>query len=125
MAKGTFITKWGGDYSSGDGEMRSPAGITVDQEGNVYVAHTGNSLISAWTLSSPTSNVSFSSEDGEIYGNSTRIKIETVYDGLKYPTAIAFLGSNDMLVLEKEEETVRRIVNGQMLDEPVLDREIP
>jgi glucose/arabinose dehydrogenase len=90
----------------------------------VYVADTANNRISV-IFHPPINNVSFSSEAGEIYGNDTRIKIETVYDGLKYPTAIAFLGPDDMLVLEKEEETVRRIVNGQMLDEPVLDREIP
>lgn len=33
---------------------------------------------------------------------------------------MAFLGSNDILVLEKNEGTVQRIINGQMLDEPLL-----
>jgi aldose sugar dehydrogenase len=75
--------------------------------------------------------VAFSSEDGEIYGNDTRIKIEPIYDGLTLPTAIAFLGSDDMLVLSGDEKyqdnplektkKIMRIVNGQMLDEPVLD----
>jgi aldose sugar dehydrogenase len=69
----------------------------------------------------PISNVVFSSEDGEIYGNGTRIKIEPIYDELNSPTAIAFLGSNDMLVLEEKNNNIMRIVNGQMLDEPVLD----
>ncbi|MDQ3838857.1 MAG: hypothetical protein M3297_06270, partial [Thermoproteota archaeon] len=54
--------------------------------------------------SSPISNVAFSSEDGEIYGNNTRIKIEPIYEGLTLPTAIAFLGPNDMLVLSGHEE---------------------
>src|ERR671918_2081970 len=62
-----------------------------------------------------------SNEEGEIYGNDTRIKIETVYDGLSLPTAIAFLGPNDMLVVQKTNTSIMRIVNGQMLDEPVLD----
>jgi aldose sugar dehydrogenase len=44
-----------------------------------------------------------------------------IYDGLRLPTAIAFLGLNDMLVLEQDNNKVMRIVNGQMLDEPVLD----
>ena len=35
-----------------------------------------------------------------------------------------FLGSNDILVLEKNDGTVRRIVNGTMLPEPVLDVEV-
>ena len=125
-SNGTFITKLGektkwGEYSHGNLTMRSPTGITLDQEGNVYVADTGNSLISEWTLSSHISNVAFSSEDGEIYGNNTKIKIGRVYDGLNNPTAIAFLGSNDMLVVEQFNNKIMRIVNGQMLDEPVLD----
>jgi glucose/arabinose dehydrogenase/plastocyanin len=119
-SNGTFISKWGG---SGRPEelLRSPEGIAVDQEGNVYVADTANNRISAFTSRSPISNVAFSSEDGETYGNDTRIKIESIVDGLKFPTAIAFLGPDDMVVLERSQETVRRIVNGQMLDEPVLD----
>jgi plastocyanin len=42
----------------------------------VYVADTANNRISAISRS-PISNVAFSSEDGEIYGNDTKIKIET------------------------------------------------
>jgi aldose sugar dehydrogenase len=65
--------------------------------------------------------MSFSSKDGVIYGNDTRIKIEPIYHGLSFPTAIAFLGPNDMLVLQMANSSIMRIVNGQMLDEPVLD----
>ena len=87
----------------------------------MYVADTANNRISAFTSRSPITNVAFSSEEGEIYGNDTRIKIEPVYHGLKFPTAIAFLGPNDMLVLQRDNNSIMRIVNGQMLDEPVLD----
>jgi aldose sugar dehydrogenase len=48
------------------------------------------------------------------------LKIETVTTGLVLPTTMAFLGSDDMLVLEKNKGTVQRIVNGQMLDQPLL-----
>jgi glucose/arabinose dehydrogenase len=126
-SNGTFITKWGditkrGEYGTENRIMRAPAGIALDSSsGNVYVADTGNSIISAWTFPSDISNVAFSSEDGEIYGNDTRIKIEPLYDRLNSPTAIAFLSSNDMLVLEQMNNKIMRIVNGQMLDEPVLD----
>jgi aldose sugar dehydrogenase len=41
--------------------------------------------------------------------------------GLKFPTSMAFLGPNDILVLEKNEGTVKRIVNGVMLPKPLLD----
>jgi glucose/arabinose dehydrogenase len=42
-------------------------------------------------------------------------------EGLESPTSIAFLGSNDILVLEKDRGTVQRIVNGKMLAEPLLE----
>ena len=34
---------------------------------------------------------------------------------------MAFLGPDDILVTEKETGIVKRILNGQILDEPVLD----
>ena len=48
------------------------------------------------------------------------LKIETVTTGLVLPTTMAFVGPDDMLVLEKNKGTVQRIVNGQMLDRPLL-----
>jgi hypothetical protein len=47
--------------------------------------------------------------------------LESVFHGIKFPTSMAFLGPDDILVLEKNDGTVRRIVNGVMLPEPVLD----
>jgi glucose/arabinose dehydrogenase len=49
------------------------------------------------------------------------LKIEEVVDGLDTPTTMAFLGPNDFLVLEKDNGTVQRVVNGKMLDLPLLD----
>jgi aldose sugar dehydrogenase len=46
---------------------------------------------------------------------------EVVYRGLAYPTDIAFLGSNDILVIEKDTGIVRRIVNNTLMKEPLLD----
>src|SRR5918995_2118124 len=37
-----------------------------------------------------------------------------------FPTAMSFLGSNDILVLEKE-GTIRRITEGKLLKEPLID----
>jgi glucose/arabinose dehydrogenase len=48
------------------------------------------------------------------------LKVETVATGLALPTTMAFIGPNDILVLEKGKGTVQRIVNGQMLAEPLL-----
>ena len=47
--------------------------------------------------------------------------VEKITDGLDIPTSMAFLGPDDILVTEKETGIVKRILNGQILDEPVLD----
>ncbi|MGB8034404.1 MAG: PQQ-dependent sugar dehydrogenase [Nitrososphaeraceae archaeon] len=52
--------------------------------------------------------------------NDSHLKAEVVFKGIKFPTSMAFLGPNDILVLEKNEGTVRRIVNGAMLQQPLL-----
>jgi glucose/arabinose dehydrogenase len=49
------------------------------------------------------------------------LRVEPVAGGLELPTSMAFLGPDDILVLEKEKGTVQRIVNGEMLPEPILD----
>jgi aldose sugar dehydrogenase len=48
------------------------------------------------------------------------LKIEKVYEGLSFPVSISFLGDNDILVLEKNNGTVNRIINGQMIDKSLL-----
>jgi glucose/arabinose dehydrogenase len=49
------------------------------------------------------------------------LKVELVFEGLELPTSMAFLSQDDILVLEKDKGTVQRIVNGEMLPEPLLD----
>jgi glucose/arabinose dehydrogenase len=49
------------------------------------------------------------------------LKLETVIEGLESPTTMAFLDANDILVLEKNNGTVQRIIDGNNQDEPVLD----
>ncbi len=46
---------------------------------------------------------------------------EVVLSGIEYPTGMAFLGPDDMLVLEQDKGTVQRVFQGQVLDTPVLD----
>jgi glucose/arabinose dehydrogenase len=53
--------------------------------------------------------------------NDPSLGVELVLDGLELPTSMAFLGPDDILVLEKDKGTVQRIVNGEMLPEPILD----
>jgi aldose sugar dehydrogenase len=52
--------------------------------------------------------------------NDPNLKVEQILTGLKLPTSMAFLGPNDILVLEKDTGKIDRIVNGKMLPEPML-----
>jgi glucose/arabinose dehydrogenase len=49
------------------------------------------------------------------------LNIQTVTSGLDFPTGMAFIAPNDMLITEKNTGKVQRIINGQMLAEPVID----
>src|SRR5215204_261739 len=74
----------------------------------------------------PTYNIGFGQEDEEEEATIPQLKdsnldIELVASGIESPTSMAFLGPNDILVLEKDKGTVQRIVNGEMLEDPVLD----
>ena len=49
------------------------------------------------------------------------LRAEVVFRGLRYPTSMAFLGPNDILITEKDAGTVRRIVNGTELQQALVD----
>ena len=59
-------------------------------------------------------------EDEEPSVKDPNLGVELVSEGLEFPTSLAFLGTDDILVLEKEKGTVQRIVNGKLLPTPVL-----
>jgi len=56
--------------------------------------------------------------------NDPNLKAEVITKGLQNPTSMAFLGPNDILVLEKDQGTVQRIVNDNMLPQPVLQTKV-
>jgi aldose sugar dehydrogenase len=61
------------------------------------------------------------SDNGPII-NDPHLGAEIIFKGgLDFPTSMAFLGPDDILVLDKNKGTVNRIVNGTMLKEPLLD----
>jgi aldose sugar dehydrogenase len=60
-------------------------------------------------------------EDGKPNIANPDLKVEEVVSGLDTPTTMAFLGPNDILVLEKDKGTVQRIIDSKMLAQPVLD----
>jgi len=56
-----------------------------------------------------------------IINNTSNLKVELVFKGIRYPSNMVLLGPNDILVLEKNNGTVKRIANGTMLEEPLFD----
>src|SRR5919202_3122102 len=54
--------------------------------------------------------------------NDPTLKVEQMINtGLKRTTSMAFLGPNDILVLEKNTGKIHRILNGKILPQPLLD----
>jgi aldose sugar dehydrogenase len=56
--------------------------------------------------------------------NDPSLKTELVAKGLNFPTGMAFLGPNDILVLEKNEGTVRRVIDGKIISKPLLQANV-
>jgi glucose/arabinose dehydrogenase len=60
-------------------------------------------------------------EPNDPYVTDSNLTVKTVATGLKDPTDMAFLSDDDILVLEKNNGTMRRVVNGTVLQDPLLD----
>jgi aldose sugar dehydrogenase len=60
-------------------------------------------------------------EEGKPKLMDSNLKITTIAEGLNVPTTMAFIGPNDVLVLEKDTGMIKRVVNGKVLPKPVLD----
>jgi glucose/arabinose dehydrogenase len=58
---------------------------------------------------------------GGVNIHDSNLKAEVVAKGLQFPTTMAFLGPNDILVNEKLNGTVQRIIDGKIQSQPVLD----
>ncbi len=52
--------------------------------------------------------------------NDPNLQAEIFVEGLSFPTSMSFIDNNNILVLEKEEGTVRLISNGILQEQPVL-----
>lgn len=51
----------------------------------------------------------------------SNLRVELLTDEINFPSKMAFLGENDLLILEKNEGLVKRVLNGIVQNEPVLD----
>jgi aldose sugar dehydrogenase len=82
-----------------------------------YYSVTTQVSIYAQELLYSTANV----EPSDPYVIDPNLTVETVATGLKVPTDMAFLSDDVILVLEKNNGTVRKVVNGTVLQDPLLD----
>src|ERR671931_2697775 len=83
------------------------------------IANNNNIMTDAAALKVKNSRASVSGKGPTV--NDPNLKVEEVFNGLEEATSMAFLGPNDILVLEKDKGTVQRIVDGKMLPDPLLD----
>src|ERR671930_1243524 len=83
------------------------------------IANNNNIMTDAAALKVKNSRASVAGKGPTV--NDPNLKVEEVFKGLDFPTSMAFLGPNDILVLEKNKGTVQRIVDGKMQPDPVLD----
>ncbi len=49
------------------------------------------------------------------------LKAELLFQGLDFPTSMAILSTDDILVTEKDKGTVQRIIDGKISDNPLID----
>jgi aldose sugar dehydrogenase len=65
--------------------------------------------------------LSYSSFAGAQVLSDPALQLREVVSGLNQPTAMAFIGLRDMLVLQKANGQVRRVIDGVHQPDPVLD----
>ena len=53
--------------------------------------------------------------------NDDGLAVEKVTEGLDFPTSMSFVGNNDILVTEKNTGLVKRVLDGNIQDTPLLD----
>ncbi len=56
--------------------------------------------------------------------NDPNLTVVQLTSGLSSPTTMAFIGTNDILVLQKNDGQVRRVLNGVLQSSPVLDLDV-
>lgn len=69
-------------------------------------------------------NLSFATEVQEPLIRDPMLKIDLVTEGLSSPTSMAFLDSDNIIVLEKNTGDVRLVSSGNLLKEPLLNLDI-
>jgi aldose sugar dehydrogenase len=95
---------------------------------NVFARHSNNwvlelvtILVAVLLLPSQTNPVAIHASRASPVLNDPDLKVENVVSGIEFPTGMAFLGLNDILVIEKDTGKVKRVIDGELLNESLLD----
>jgi aldose sugar dehydrogenase len=117
---GTFKGNFSKVVSSPSGakysELQMWVRQTLGKEAS-YLLHYANISTALTTIPNTTLNSSNTGVRTPFIVNSeSNFRIESVFTGINDSTSMAFLGPNDILVLEKNTGKVNRIVNGQLKD---------
>jgi aldose sugar dehydrogenase len=98
-------------------------GLSLSEPQHSSFSLSSSSLRSAFVFAQSTDEpvLRYSDDIGNPIFNLPGFTSEVVADGLALPTTISFLSQNDILVLEKDEGTVMRIIDGEVQPQPLLD----
>ena len=96
--------------------------VIDDSEGNMF----DNKLVQDLNLNFNLFKEAFGQEEEqeEPFIKDSSLEAELLVEGLSWPTSMAFIDSNNILVLEKEKGTVRLVSNGILQEEPVLEVDV-
>lgn len=81
------------------------------------------SFLASWYCIPPASARAKASTGGPII-NDTHLTTQLITSGLKAPSAMAFIGPDDILVTEKNTGNVVRMANGVISQQPLLHVEV-
>jgi len=84
------------------------------------ISDKGNATSASTPAPKPPSKVNTQFAGGPITSDQ-KLHVELVTNAIKFPTKMAFVGNNDLLVLEKNEGTVKRVLNGKVENNSLLD----
>jgi glucose/arabinose dehydrogenase len=93
--------------------------IVFTQETGALVIHSKD--FTDYFQSNNTQQLPLINETAAVTKINKDIVFEPVFEGVDLPTSMAFLAPDDILILEKNKGTVKRFVNGSVINEPLLD----
>jgi len=94
--------------------------IIEDSKGNIF----DNNMIQELNFNLFDEAIAQQQEEEQPIIKDPNLEAELVVDGLFWPTSMAFIDNNNILVLEKDHGTVRLISNGSLQEEPVLEVDV-